>query len=67
MNEGRIFRILFHLMENDRATAPELAHELGVSVRTIYRDIDVKSISPPHAKTDGRLRVRPFFKHLTSN
>ena len=34
MNEGRIFRILFHLLENDRATAPELAKELGVSVRT---------------------------------
>ena len=45
MNEGRIFRILFHLLENDRATAPELAEELGVSVRTIYRDIDVMSIS----------------------
>ena len=45
MNEGRIFRILFHLLENDRATAPELAEELGVSVRTIYRDIDVMTIS----------------------
>lgn len=45
MNEGRIFRILFHLLENDKVTAPELAEELGVSVRTIYRDIDVMSIS----------------------
>lgn len=45
MNEGRIFRILLHLLENDRATAPELAAELGVSVRTIYRDIDIMSVS----------------------
>lgn len=45
MNEGRIFRILFHLLQNDRTTAPELAEELGVSVRTIYRDIDIMSIS----------------------
>lgn len=45
MNEGRIFRILFHLLQNDRTTAPELAEELGVSVRTVYRDIDVMSIS----------------------
>lgn len=45
MNEGRIFRILFHLLQNGRATAPELAEELGVSVRTIYRDVDVMSIS----------------------
>lgn len=45
MNEGRIFRILFHLLQNDRTTAPELAEEIGVSIRTIYRDIDVMSIS----------------------
>ena len=40
MHEGRHFRILYILLNNERVTAPELAEEFGVSVRTIYRDID---------------------------
>lgn len=40
MHDGRHFRILFHLLTNDKVTAPELAKEFEVSVRTIYRDID---------------------------
>ena len=43
MNEGRHFRILFYLLKNDKITAPELAKELEVSARTIYRDIDIMS------------------------
>jgi len=43
MHDGRHFRILFHLLKNDRVTAPELAKEFEVSVRTIYRDIDTMS------------------------
>lgn len=43
MHDGRHFCILFHLLKKGRVTAPELAKELGVSVRTVYRDIDVMS------------------------
>ena len=43
MHEGRHFRILYILLNNERVTAPELAEEFGVSVRTIYRDIDTMS------------------------
>lgn len=45
MHEGRHFRILYLLLKNERVTAPELADEFGVSVRTIYRDIDTMSAS----------------------
>ena len=43
MHEGRHFRILFHLLKNEKVTAPELAKEFEVSVRTIYRDVDTMS------------------------
>lgn len=43
MHEGRHFRILFHLLKHDKVTAPDLAKEFEVSVRTIYRDIDTMS------------------------
>ena len=43
MNESRLFKILYYLLDKGNATAPELAKELEVSVRTIYRDIDTIS------------------------
>lgn len=43
MKENRLFRILYYLLEHGKTSAPELAEELEVSVRTIYRDIDVIS------------------------
>lgn len=43
MQESRLFKILYLLLEKGRTTAPELAKELEVSVRTIYRDIDALS------------------------
>ncbi len=43
MRESRLFRIVYELLQNGRATAPELAQKLEVSVRTIYRDIDALS------------------------
>lgn len=43
MKEGRLFKIIYHLLQQGRSTAPELARELEVSVRTIYRDIDALS------------------------
>lgn len=43
MQESRLFKIVYHLLEKGRATAPELAEKFEVSVRTIYRDIDALS------------------------
>ena len=36
-------KIVYHLLDKGRATAPELAEKFEVSVRTIYRDLDVIS------------------------
>ena len=35
MKESRLFRIIYHLMENGKSTAPELAEKLEVSERMI--------------------------------
>ena len=43
MRESRLFRIVYYLLQNEKATAPELAEKFEVSIRTIYRDIDVIS------------------------
>lgn len=43
MHEGRLFGIIYYLLEKGQATAPELAERFEVSVRTIYRDIDALS------------------------
>ena len=43
MKENRLFRIVYFILEKGRVTAPELAEKFEVSVRTIYRDIDVIS------------------------
>lgn len=53
MKESRLFKIIYYLLDKGRATAPELAGELEVSVRTIYRDIDALSESgiPIYAET----------------
>jgi predicted DNA-binding transcriptional regulator YafY len=40
MRASRLVALLLHLQSRGSATAPELAERLGVSVRTIYRDID---------------------------
>lgn len=45
MADGRLFRILYYLVEKGGATAPELAREFEVSQRTIYRDIEALSAS----------------------
>lgn len=55
MQESRLFRIIYHLMENGKSTAPELAEKFEVSVRTIYRDVDViSSAGVPIYVTTGR-------------
>lgn len=43
MQESRLFKIIYLLLENGHMTAPKLAKEFEVSVRTIYRDIDALS------------------------
>ena len=43
LQESRLFRILYYLLDKGRATAPELAEKFEVSVRTIYRDVDAMS------------------------
>ena len=43
MQESRLFRILYYLLDKGHATAPELAEKFEVSVRTIYRDVDAIS------------------------
>ncbi len=55
MQESRLFRILYYLLDKGRATAPELAEKFEVSVRTIYRDVDaMSSAGIPIYVTTGR-------------
>ena len=41
MAHNRLFQMLFMLLEKGSSTAPELAEHFEVSIRTIYRDIDI--------------------------
>ncbi len=43
MQESRLFRIIYYLLDKGKSTAPELAEKFEVSVRTVYRDIDIIS------------------------
>jgi len=45
MKVNRLFEILYYLLNKKNVTAGELAERFEVSVRTIYRDIDVMSSS----------------------
>lgn len=57
MEESRLFKILYYLLERKktRVTAPELAKKFEVSVRTIYRDIDtLSSAGIPVYSTQGK-------------
>ena len=53
MQESRLFKIVYHLLNKGHATAPELAKKMEVSVRTIYRDIEDLSEAgiPVYAET----------------
>lgn len=53
MHESRLFRIVYYLLDKGQVTASELAEQLEVSVRTIYRDIDALSGAgvPVYAET----------------
>lgn len=43
MQTGRLFEIIYTLIRREEVTARYLAGKLGVSVRTIYRDLDTLS------------------------
>jgi len=45
MQTGRLFEIIYLLLNKERVTARELAERFGVSTRTIYRDIDTISLA----------------------
>lgn len=65
MQEGRLFGIVYHLLDKGRATAPELADKFEVSPRTIYRDIDTLSAAgiPVYAEPgrSGGIRLLDHF------
>jgi len=55
LKESRLFKIVYFLLVKGRVTAPELAEKFEVSVRTIYRDVDViSSAGIPIYVTTGR-------------
>lgn len=65
MQESRLFKIVYYLLDKGQATATELAHEFEVSVRTIYRDVDALSGAgiPIYAETgrNGGIRLMNDF------
>lgn len=65
MKNDRLFHILYLLMEHQVMTAKELAECLGVSSRTIYRDLDVlvKAGIPIYATRgqSGGIHLREHF------
>ncbi|MEG0277258.1 MAG: YafY family protein [Coprobacillus sp.] len=53
--KGRLFEILYYLLEKKNTTAQELAEYFEVSVRTIYRDIDKLLVAKiPIQTTQGK-------------
>lgn len=45
MQIDRLIQIVFLLLSRNNLTAKQLAEELGVSTRTIYRDINILSVA----------------------
>lgn len=55
MRDSRLFRILYYVLDKGKVTANELSEKFEVSVRTIYRDIDViSSAGIPIYATQGK-------------
>jgi len=55
LQDSRLFKILYYLLNHGKATASELAEMFEVSIRTIYRDIDaLSSAGIPVYANNGR-------------
>lgn len=55
MEQSRLFKIVYHLLERGKSTAPELAEKFDVSIRTIYRDLDaISAAGIPIYATQGK-------------
>lgn len=55
MKQSRLFKIVYHLLEKGKSTAPELAEKFEVSIRTIYRDLDtISAAGIPIYATQGK-------------
>ena len=55
MEQSRLFKIVSHLLEKGKSTAPELAEKFEVSIRTIYRDLDaISAAGIPIYATQGK-------------
>ena len=64
---SRLFQIVYKLMDCPQMTAKELAAEVGVSERTIYRDVEKLSLAgiPIYAnqgKNGGIALLPDFYK-----
>lgn len=63
--QKRLFKITYYLIQNGAATAAQLAGLCGVSVRTIYRDIDALSLAGVPVYTEkgkgGGIRILPDY------
>lgn len=53
MRKGRLFQEICHLLERGQSTATDMAAEFGVSVRTVYRDVEFLNAAgiPVYAET----------------
>lgn len=55
MEQSRLFKIVYHLLEKGKSTAPELAEKFEVSIRTIYQDLDtISAAGIPIYATQGK-------------
>lgn len=55
MSQGRLFELVYLLLERGQMTAKELSERFEVSIRTIYRDVDALSAAGvPVYATPGR-------------
>lgn len=55
MQESRLFKIVYYLLDKGKSTAPELAEKFEVSIRTIYRDLDaISAAGIPIYATQGK-------------
>lgn len=55
MEQSRLFKIVYHLLEKGKSTAPELAEKFEVSIRTIYWDLDtISAAGIPIYATQGK-------------